>query len=99
MHRQINNINPDSLYNDFTISVVGSSIFCSETARNLLVIFVIALAVQLIYDLIPSRIDYCNPILYVMTDSVISDLQNIQNAAARILEKCGTSFIHSSYLK
>ena len=55
---------------------------------------------QLIHALISSRIDYCNAILYGMSDSVISDLQNIQNTAARILAKCGNSFIHiNSYLK
>ena len=31
-------------------------------------------------------------------DSVISDLQHIQNAAARILTKCGNSFIHNKVI-
>ena len=51
-------------------------------------------ASQLIYALIQSRIDYCNSILYGMSDSVISYLHHIQNTAARILAKCGNSFIH-----
>ena len=114
---------------DFTISVGGSSICCSETARNLGVIFDSAMnleshiahvckiaymnlrnirkirnvltdqsASQLIHALISSRIDYCNSILYGMSDSVISDLQHIQNTAARILAKCGNSFIHSKII-
>ena len=41
-------------------------------------------ASQLIHAFITSRIDYCNSILYGM-----SDLQRIQNIAARILTKCG----------
>ena len=107
----------------------GSSICCSETARNLGVIFDSAInleshiahvckiaymnlrnirkirnvltdqsASQLIHALISSRIDYCNSILYGMSDSVISDLQHIQNTAARILAKCGNSFIHSKII-
>ena len=55
-------------------------------------------ASQLIHALISSRIDYCNSILYGMSDSVISDLQHIQNTAARILAKCGNSFIHSKII-
>ena len=38
---------------------------------------------------ITSRIDYCNSILYGMPDTILSDLQRIQNTAARILTKCG----------
>ena len=41
-------------------------------------------ASQLLHAFITSRIDYCNSILYGM-----SDLQRIQNIAARILTKCG----------
>ena len=44
---------------------------------------------QLIYSFITSRIDYCNSILYGMPDTILSDLQRIQNTAARILTKCG----------
>ena len=46
-------------------------------------------ASQLIHAFITSRIDYCNSILYGMPDSILSDLQRIQNTAARILTKCG----------
>ena len=31
----------------------------------------------------------CNSILYGMPDTILSDLQRIQNTAARILTKCG----------
>ena len=34
-------------------------------------------------------------ILYGMADSIIYDLQHIQNTAARILAKCCNSFIYS----
>ena len=44
---------------------------------------------QLIHAFITSRIDYCNSILYGMPDTILSDLQRIQNTAARILTKCG----------
>ena len=46
-------------------------------------------ASQLIHAFIASRIDYCNSILYGMPDTILSDLQRIQNTAARILTKCG----------
>ena len=46
-------------------------------------------ASQLIHAFITSRIDYCNSILYSMPDTILSDLQRIQNTAARILTKCG----------
>ena len=55
-------------------------------------------ASQLIHALISSRINYYNSILYGMSDSVISDLQHIQNTAARNLAKCGNSFIHSKVI-
>ena len=40
-------------------------------------------AAQLIHVIISSRIDYCNSILYGMSDSIISDLQHFQNTAAK----------------
>ena len=111
---------------DFTISVTGSSICCSETARNLGAIFdrtmnlepnifhvckivymnlcnihnvlTVLFAAQLIHALISSHMDYCNSILYGMSDSVIYNLQHIQNTAADILAKCGNSFIHSKVI-
>ena len=46
-------------------------------------------ASQLIHAFSTSRIDYCNSILYGLPDTTLSDLQRIQNAAARILTKCG----------
>ena len=46
-------------------------------------------ASQLIHAFITSRIDYCNSILYGMPDTILSDLERIQNTAARILTKCG----------
>ena len=35
-------------------------------------------ASQLIHAFITSRIDYCNYILYGMSDTILSDLQRIQ---------------------
>ena len=55
-------------------------------------------AAQLIHALISSRINYCNSILYWMSDFVISDLQHIQTTAARILAKCSSSYIHSKVI-
>ena len=55
-------------------------------------------AFQLMHALISSGIYYCNSILYGMSDSIICDLQHIQNTAARILAKCGNSFIHSKII-
>ena len=45
-------------------------------------------ASHLIHAFITSRIDYYNSILYSMPDTILSDLQRIQNTAARILTKC-----------
>ena len=47
-------------------------------------------AAQLIHALISSRIDYCNSILYGISDSVISDLHHIQNMDAHILQNMVT---------
>ena len=44
-------------------------------------------ASQLIHAFNTSRIDYCNSILYGMPGTILSDLQRIQNTAARILTK------------
>ena len=48
-------------------------------------------ACKLIHAFITYCIDYCNSILYGMPDTtcILSDLQRIQNTAARILTKCG----------
>ena len=42
-------------------------------------------ASKLIHAFITSRINYCNSILYGMPDTILSDLQGIQNTAVRIL--------------
>ena len=55
-------------------------------------------AVQFIHAPISSRIDYCNSILYGMSDSVFNDSQHIQNTSAPILSKCSNSFIHSKVI-
>ena len=46
-------------------------------------------ASQLKHAFITSRIDNCNTILYGIPDTILSDLQRIQNTTARILTKCG----------
>ena len=45
-------------------------------------------ASQLIHAFITSRIDYRNSILYGMPDTILFDLQRIQNTAEWILTKC-----------
>ena len=42
---------------------------------------------QLIHDLINTRLDFCNSILYNLSNNKIERLQRIQNQAARML-KC-----------
>ena len=50
-------------------------------------------ASQLIHAFITSHIDYCNSILYGMPDTILSDLQCIQNTAARILLRLAIEII------
>ena len=50
---------------------------------------------QLIHAFITSRIDYCKSILYGMPDTILTDLQRIQNTAERILTKCRDRNCHS----
>ena len=56
------------------------------------------LASQLIHAFFTSRVEYCNSILYGMPDTILSDLQRIQNTAARILTKCGDQYYPSIIL-
>ena len=46
-------------------------------------------ASQLIHACIHYRIDYSNSILYGMPDTILSDLQRIQNTAAQFITKYG----------
>jgi len=36
-----------------------------------------------------SRLDYCNSVLYVVTDNLLQRLQSVQNAAARLITRTG----------
>ena len=48
-------------------------------------------AVRLVYSLVISRIDYANYLLYDLPQCLISKLQRVQNAAARLVVRCHTS--------
>ena len=56
-------------------------------------------ASQLIHAFITSCIDYCNSILYGMPDTILSDLQRIQNTAARIKNYIGYQLDSESPIK
>ena len=45
-------------------------------------------AVRLIYSLVISRINYANCLLYDLPQCLISKLQRVQNAAARLVVRC-----------
>jgi len=42
-------------------------------------------AKTLVHAFISSRLDYCNSILYGITDNLLLRLQSVQNAAARLI--------------
>jgi len=43
----------------------------------------------LVQAFISSRLDYCNSVLYVVTDNLLQRLQSVQNAAARLITRTG----------
>ena len=43
---------------------------------------------MVLHAFVTSRIDYCNGLLYGLPDCEISELQRVQNAAARLLMSC-----------
>ena len=43
----------------------------------------------LVQAFISGRLDYCNSLLYGMTDSLFQRLQSVQNAAARLITRTG----------
>jgi len=43
----------------------------------------------LIQAFISSRLDYCNSVLYRVTDNLLQRLQSVQNAAARLMTRTG----------
>jgi len=46
-------------------------------------------AKTLVQAFISSRLDYCNSVLYGVTDNVLQRLQSVQNAAARLITRTG----------
>ena len=43
----------------------------------------------LVQAFISSRLDYCNSVLYRVTDNLLQRLQSVQNAAARLMTRTG----------
>jgi len=46
-------------------------------------------AKTLVQAFISSRLDYCNSVLYGVTDNLLRGLQSVQNAAARLITQVG----------
>jgi len=44
---------------------------------------------RLVQAFISSRLDYCNSVLYGVTDNLLQRLQSIQNATARLITRTG----------
>ena len=44
----------------------------------------------LVHAFISSRLDYCNSLLYGVGDGLLKKLQDVQNAAARVVTVTGT---------
>ena len=42
---------------------------------------------NLIYGFVTSRLDYCNSLLYGLRNGLISKMQRVQNAAARLVNR------------
>ena len=39
----------------------------------------------MVYAFVSSRLDYCNSLLYGVSDSLLAKLQTVQNTAARVI--------------
>ena len=46
-------------------------------------------AKTLVQAFISSRLDYCNSVLYSVTNNLLQRLQSVQNAAARLIMRMG----------
>ena len=72
---------------DYHISVCKSMYFHLRNINGIRNILSNDAYAQLIHSLVTVRLDYCNSILYGLTDNSLYRLQKIQNTAARILAR------------
>ena len=64
-----------------------SAFFHLHNIRHIRKYLIIESAEKLIHAFITSRLDYCNSLLYGLPYCVLTKLQRVQNAAARVLYK------------
>ena len=75
MVQQVNQVCRAAYWHLHTISTIRSCLTCDAAAR-------------LVLTLVVSRLDYGNALLVGLPDTLISKLQRVQNAAARLVVRC-----------
>jgi len=69
----LHSVDPDSYNSDSYVHSPGHGSLTTEAAKTLVQAFT------------SCRLDYCNSLLYGVTDNVMRRVQSLQNAAARLI--------------
>jgi len=74
---------------DYVASVCRSAYYHLRQIRPTVQSLTLDGSKTLVQAFISGRLDYCNSLLYGMTDSLFQRLQSVQNAAARLITRTG----------